>query len=88
MTFGGKPRGRSLDDRDKPPPLQITPVAPGSYNSAAIILLSDGRRTTGVDTLEAAKMAADRGVRIYVVGLGSPGGNGGGTEDMPIYLQP
>ena len=32
-------------------------------------------------------MAADRGVRIYVVGLGSPGGNGGGTEDMPIYLQ-
>ena len=87
MTFGGKPRGRSLDDKDKPPPQQITPVAPGSYNSAAIILLSDGRRTTGVDTLEAAKMAADRGVRIYVVGLGSPGGNGGGTEDMPIYLQ-
>ena len=87
MTYGGKPRGRSLDDKDKPPPLQIAPVAPGSYDSAAIILLSDGRRTTGVDTLEAAKMAADRGVRIYVVGLGSPGGTGGGTEDMPIYLQ-
>ena len=44
MTFGGKPRGRSLDDRDKPPPLQITPAASGPYNSAAIILLSDGRR--------------------------------------------
>jgi Ca-activated chloride channel family protein len=58
-------------------------VAPGSYNSAAIILLSDGRRTTGVDTLEAAKMAADRGVRIYVVGLGTAGG----AEGMPIYLQ-
>ena len=87
MTFGGKPGGRSLDDKDKPLPLQVAPVAPGSYNSAAIILLSDGRRTTGVDTLEAAKMAADRGVRIYVVGLGSPGGNGVGTEDMPIYLQ-
>jgi len=87
MTYGGKPRGRSLDDKDKPPPQQITAVAPGSYDSAAIILLSDGRRTTGVDTLEAAKMAADRGVRIYVVGLGSPGGTGGGSEDMPIYLQ-
>ncbi len=87
MTYGGKPRGRSLDDKDKPPPQPITPVAPGSYNAAAIILLSDGRRTTGVDTLEAAKMAADRGVRIYVVGLGSPGGTGGGTEEMPIYLQ-
>ena len=87
MTFGSKPRGRSLDDKDKPPPQQITPVAPGSYNSAAIILLSDGRRTTGVDTLEAAKMASDRGVRIYVIGLGSVAGPGAMPEGMPIYLQ-
>jgi Ca-activated chloride channel family protein len=87
MTFGSQPRARSLDDKDKPPPKQITPVAPGSYDAAAIILLSDGRRTSGVDTLEAAKMAADRGVRIYVIGLGSPGGPGAVTEDMPIYLQ-
>ncbi len=87
MTFGSKPRGRSLDDKDKPQPQQIAPVAPGSYNSAAIILLSDGRRTTGVDTLEAAKMAADRGVRIYVIGLGVAGDSGAMPEDMPIYLQ-
>lgn len=87
MTFGSQRRGRSLDDKDKPPPRQITPVAPGSYDAAAIILLSDGRRTTGVDTLEAAKMAADRGVRIYVIGLGSVGGNGAVPEDMPIYLK-
>ena len=50
-------------------------MPPGSYDSAAIILLSDGRRTTGIDTLEAAKMAADRGVRIYVVGLGTADGH-------------
>lgn len=87
MTFGKQLRGRSLDDRDKPPPKEITPVAPGSYNSAAIILLSDGRRTTGVDTLAAAKMAADRGVKIYVVGLGTVGGDGATSEGMPIYLQ-
>jgi Ca-activated chloride channel family protein len=87
MTFGSKPRGRSLDDRAKPPPRQITPVAPGSYNSAAIILLSDGRRTTGVDTLEAAKMAADRGVRIYVVGLGTVDGPAATADGMPIYLR-
>jgi Ca-activated chloride channel homolog len=86
MTFGSKKYGRSLDDKEKAPPRQITPVAPGSYKSAAIILLSDGRRTTGVDTLEAAKLAADRGVRIYVVGLGSV--DGVGTLDgMAIYLQ-
>jgi Ca-activated chloride channel family protein len=73
MTFGSKRQGRSLD-QPKVVPVQITPVAPGSYTSAAIILLSDGRRTTGIDTLEAAKMAADRGVRIYVVGLGTVDG--------------
>ena len=87
MTFGNKPRGRSLDDKAKPSPKQITPVAPGSYKSAAIILLSDGRRTTGVDTLEAAKLAADRGVRIYAVGLGTVDGEAATAEGMPIYLR-
>ncbi|RYF42730.1 MAG: VWA domain-containing protein [Comamonadaceae bacterium] len=88
MTFGGnKSRGRSLDDKVKPPVKQIVPVAPGSYGPAAIILLSDGRRTVGVDTLEAAKMAADRGVRVYVVGLGTVAGDTAAMEGMPIYLQ-
>lgn len=88
MTFGrGKRPSRSLDDKVKPQPKQVTPVKPGSYNSAAIILLSDGRRTTGVDTLEAARMAADRGVRIYVVGLGTPDGAAAMPEGMAIYMQ-
>jgi Ca-activated chloride channel family protein len=87
MTFGPRRAARSLDRRDRPPPKQITPVAPGSYDAAAIILLSDGRRTMGVDTLEAAKMAADRGVRIHVVGLGTPDGHLAGGEGMAIYLQ-
>ena len=86
MTFGSKSRGRSLDDKARPPPRQIAPVAPGSYNAAAIVLLTDGRRTTGIDTLEAAKMAADRGVRIYVVGLGSTG-DAATPEGLPIYMQ-
>ncbi|HEX5285815.1 MAG TPA: VWA domain-containing protein, partial [Polaromonas sp.] len=50
---------------------EFTPVAPGSYTSAAIILLTDGQRTTGVDSLDAAKLAADRGVRVYTVGVGT-----------------
>ena len=37
------------------------PVPPGSNRSAAIILLTDGRRTTGPDPLDAARLAADRG---------------------------
>ncbi len=87
LTFGSKPRGRSLDDKAKPPPRQITPVAPGSYDAAAIILLSDGRRTSGIDTLVAAKMAADRGVRVYVIGLGTVEGDAATPEGMAIYMQ-
>jgi Ca-activated chloride channel family protein len=85
--FGSKPQARSLDDKAKPPPPVFTPVAPGSYNSAAIILLSDGRRTTGVDTLAAAKMAADRGVRIYVVGLGTVEGDASTPDGTAIYMR-
>jgi Ca-activated chloride channel family protein len=86
MTLRSK-YGRSIDAKDKPAPKQIEPVAPGSYKSAAIILLSDGRRTTGIDTLEAAKLAADRGVRIYAVGLGTVDGAATLPEGMAIYLQ-
>ncbi|HYD76439.1 VWA domain-containing protein [Ramlibacter sp.] len=79
-------QGRSLDEQEKKAPKPVTPVAPGSYPSAAIILLSDGRRTTGMDTLHAARMAADRGVRIYVVGLGSPS-DAATFNGLPIYVQ-
>lgn len=90
MTFGPRRQARGLDEKSgkaTAPPRQITPVAPGSHGSAAIILLSDGRRTTGIDTLEAAKMAADRGVRIHVVGLGTPDGHAAMGEEMAIYLK-
>ncbi len=50
------------------------PVPPGSYSSAAIILLSDGENNELPDPLIAAKAAADRGVRIYTVGIGSATG--------------
>ena len=50
------------------------PVPPGSYASAAIILLTDGQTTTGPDPVDAARLAAERGVRIYTVGVGTPEG--------------
>ena len=89
MTFGAR-KARALGPKDAPPktpPQPFTPVPPGSYTSAAIILLSDGRRTTGVDTLQAARMAAERGVRVYVVGLGTPDGHASMGEGMGMYLQ-
>ncbi len=50
------------------------PVKPGSYGSAAIILLTDGQTTTGPDPVEAARVAAARGVRVFTVGIGTPEG--------------
>ena len=71
---------------DKPAP-DFKPVAPGSYASAAIILLTDGQRTTGPDSLEAAKMAADRGVRIYTVGIGTKEGETIGFEGWSMRVR-
>jgi Ca-activated chloride channel homolog len=51
-----------------------TPVPKGTYSSAAIVLLSDGENNEAPDPLAAAKVAADRGVRIYTVGIGSAAG--------------
>ncbi|HMA32956.1 MAG TPA: VWA domain-containing protein [Chloroflexia bacterium] len=51
-----------------------TPVSPGTYTSAVIVLLTDGETTAGPDPLAAAQTAADRGVRIYPVGIGSTAG--------------
>ncbi len=65
----------------------FVPVAPGSYGSAAIILLTDGQRTTGIDTLEAAKMAADRGVRVYTVGIGTVDGETIGFEGWSMRVR-
>lgn len=48
----------------KPPP-------PGSNRSAVIVLLSDGENNFGPEPLAAANLAAEHGVRIHTVGIGS-----------------
>jgi Ca-activated chloride channel homolog len=67
--------GRRAADRPHPNHSEKGSVAPGSYRSGAIVLLSDGQRTTGGDPLDAAQIAADRGVKVYAVGLGTPDGS-------------
>lgn len=80
------PQGRAIDQpqTEKKP---FEPVPAGSYGSAAIILLTDGQRTTGVDTAEAAKMAADRGVRVYTVGVGTVEGEVIGFEGWSMRVR-
>ena len=50
-------------------------------------MLTDGQRTTGVDPLEAAKMAADRGVRVYTVGIGTVDGETIGFEGWSMRVR-
>jgi Ca-activated chloride channel family protein len=74
-SFLGRPSfGASLDRTPKPQTPAPPPVPAGSYGSAVIILLTDGQSTTGPDPIAAARLAADRGVRVYTVGIGTPSG--------------
>jgi Ca-activated chloride channel homolog len=50
-------------------------VEPGSDKSAVIILLTDGATNAGPDPIEAARQAADHGVRVYTVGFGTATGD-------------
>jgi Ca-activated chloride channel family protein len=65
----------------------FTPVEPGSYSSAAIILLTDGQRTVGPDPVESARMAAERGVRVYTVGIGTKEGEVIGFEGWSMRVR-
>jgi Ca-activated chloride channel family protein len=62
-------------------------VPAGSYSSAAIILLTDGQTTTGPDPIESARIAADRGVRVYTVGIGTQGGETIGAEGWSMRVR-
>jgi len=87
------PAGVPRDARIKPPAAdnkkadKPVPVAPGSFGSAVIILLTDGQRTTGPDSLEAARMAAARGVRVYTVGMGTTSGEIIGFEGWSMRVR-
>ena len=80
------PGGAAKDIR-KPDKPVFTPVPAGSYNSAAVIMLTDGQRTTGPDPLDAAKMAAERGIRVYTVGIGTTSGETIGFEGWSMRVR-
>jgi Ca-activated chloride channel family protein len=49
-------------------------VPPGSNTAAAIVLLSDGQSNVGPDAVKMSQVAADLGVRVYTVGVGTAQG--------------
>ena len=81
------PRGVPLDKAGASGKAAPKIVPPGSYTSAAIILLTDGQTTTGPNPIEAARMAADRGVRVFTVGIGTPNGEILGSEGWSMRVR-
>ena len=67
-------RGAPLDQAREPEKPAVKPVPPGSFGSAVIILLTDGQSNVGPDPIESARIASERGVRVYTVGFGTTEG--------------
>lgn len=80
-------RAAPLDPNAPPPPPPPAPVEPGSFRSAVIILLTDGQANTGPNPIDAARRAADLGVRVFTVGLGTAKGAVIGYEGWSMRAQ-
>ncbi len=85
--FRDVPRSVPIDRPRPEAKEERRPVPAGSNRNFAIILLTDGRRTTGPDPLDAAKLAADRGIKVYTVGFGSAEGGTANADGMSIYMR-
>jgi Ca-activated chloride channel family protein len=64
-----------------------TPVPAGTHAPAAIVLLSDGENNESPDPTAAAQEAANQGVRIYTVGLGSAAGSTVTVNGFQLHTQ-
>ncbi|MFL7869384.1 MAG: VWA domain-containing protein [Anaerolineales bacterium] len=64
-----------------------SPVPYGTYIPAAIVLLTDGENTTNQDPIEAAQTAAEQGVRVYTIGVGSAAGTTLTVNDFTVFTQ-
>ncbi|MDT8304409.1 MAG: VWA domain-containing protein [Anaerolineae bacterium] len=70
-AIAGKPIGQDETLPVDGVPEDLPPIEIDDYSSAVIILLTDGENTSAPDPLDVAQLAADAGVRIYPVGIGS-----------------
>ena len=64
-----------------------TPVPAGTHTSAVIVLLTDGENNEAPDPAVAVQAAADRGIRIFTVGLGSPAGTTVNLDGFQVHTQ-
>ena len=86
-TAEGNDTSGYYTNRSPSPTPEPTPVPPGYHAPAAIVLVSDGENTDRPDPLAAAQQAANLGVRIDTVGIGSPAGATLDIDGFKIHTQ-
>jgi len=75
----------SLSDPSSPPVTDSVPQ--GWYPSSVIVLLSDGENNESPDPILVADVAADLGVRVYTIGIGSTAGATLEVEGFTVFSQ-
>jgi Ca-activated chloride channel family protein len=77
----------TYSNRSAAPSETFAPVDPASDTSTVIVLLSDGENNEDPDPLEMAQEAADRGIRIVTIGVGSAGGADLDLDGFKVHTQ-
>jgi Ca-activated chloride channel family protein len=68
------------------PGAEPTPVPEGMYIPAIIVLLTDGVSNVGPMPMDAARLAVERGVRVYTIGFGTENGSSTAPNCGPRFL--
>jgi Ca-activated chloride channel family protein len=81
----GDPPILSTNDLSQDPAVAPVEAPQGWYPSSVIVLFTDGENNQEPDPAIAAELAADLGVRVYTVGIGTPAGATIEVEGMTVH---
>lgn len=81
----GDPPILNTSDLSQDPAVEPVQAPQGWYPSSVIVLFTDGENNQEPDPAMAAEVAADLGVRVYTVGIGTAAGTSIEVEGMTIH---
>jgi len=81
----GDPPILNTSDLSQDPAVAPVEAPQGWYPSAVVVLFTDGENNQEPDPAMAAEVAADLGVRVYTVGVGTAAGSDIEVEDMTVH---
>jgi Ca-activated chloride channel family protein len=81
----GDPPILNTNDLSQDPAVAPVEAPQGWYPSAVVVLFTDGENNQDPDPAMAAEVAADLGVRVYTVGIGTPAGTTIEVEGMTVH---